>query len=230
VRLRTEHLERLPRPPYLVCFNHLNWTDPFVIVVLWPSSPRVHFYGPREEDMTHGVRNALIGWLGTAVPFKPGKNDLLTSTRRAFAALRGGYPLAIAAEGRVGVDENDVLPRNPGGAFFAIRAAVPLVAVAINETRWLRFGKTVRVRVGAAIPTTGLRADAAMIDRVTNELHGQLREMVSDYRDLGTRGRFGRWLTEAFNERPVLDVMPIEAPPDLLARDDPPQRADPYLR
>jgi 1-acyl-sn-glycerol-3-phosphate acyltransferase len=204
VRLRAENLERLPPAPYLLCFNHLNWTDPFVILVLWPASPRVFFYGPREEDMGVGARNKLIGWVGTAVPFKPAKSDLLTSTRRAVAVLHAGHVLAIAGEGTVGIDENDILPLNEGAAYFALRARVLIVPVAINGTRWLRFGKTIRVRVGEPIATEGLRADRATVDALTARIRNQLRVMVADYRDRREPGRFGRWLTERFNERPWL--------------------------
>jgi 1-acyl-sn-glycerol-3-phosphate acyltransferase len=206
VRLRAEHLERLPAAPYLICFNHLNWTDPFMILVVWPPSPRVFFYGPREQDMGVGARNKLIGWVGTAVPFKPAKSDLLTSTRRAVAVLHAGQVLAIAGEGTVGIDENDILPLNEGAAYFAIRARVPIVPVAINGTRWLRFGKTIRVRVGEPIRTEGLRADRPTVEALTARLRNQLRVMVADYRDTREPGRFGRWLTERFNERPWLDA------------------------
>jgi 1-acyl-sn-glycerol-3-phosphate acyltransferase len=204
VRLRAEHLDRLPAPPYLICFNHLNWTDPFVILVLWPPNPRVFFYGPREEDMRAGARNRLIAWVGTAVPFKPAKSDLLTSTRRAVAVLRAGHVLAIAGEGTVGIDENDILPLSDGPAYFALRAGVPIVPVAINGTRWLRFGKVFRVRVGEPIPTSGLRGDRATVDALTGQIGSQLRAMLEDYPDRRVPGPFGRWLTERFNERPWL--------------------------
>ena len=208
VRLRAEQLERLPPPPYLLCFNHLNWTDPFVIVVAWPPSPRVYFYGPREDDMGVGLRNKIISWVGTAVPFKPGKDDLLTSARRGIAVLNAGHVLAIAAEGTVGIDENAVLPLNEGAAYFAVRAHVPIVPVAINGTRWLRFGKTIRVRVGEPIATEGVRADRETLVTLTAKVRDELLAMVADYRDSGKPGRFGRWLTERFNERPWLEGMP----------------------
>jgi 1-acyl-sn-glycerol-3-phosphate acyltransferase len=213
VRLRAEHMERLPAPPYLLCFNHLNWTDPFILLVLWPARPRLYFYGPREEDMGVGGRNKLIGWVGTAVPFKPAKSDLLASTRRAVAVLHAGHVLAIAGEGTVGIDENDILPLSDGPAYFALRAGVPIVPVAINGTRWLRFGKVIRARVGEPISTAGMRADRATVDALTARTRNQLRAMVSDYRDTGVPGRFGRWLTERFNERPWLEA-PSPPSPD----------------
>lgn len=202
LRFRKEGFERLPPPPYLICFNHLNWLDPFVLMAVWPARPRLHVFGPREEDMQVGLRNRLIRWVGTGVPFRPAKDDLLRSTRRATAVLAAGEILSIAGEGRLSEDEGVLLPINDGAAFIALRAHVPLVPLAINGTRWLRFGKTIRLRVGEPIETMGLRADRATVDLLTGRLQARLAEMVQGYPDNQVPGPFGRWLTELFNERP----------------------------
>ena len=49
-----------------------------------------------------------------------------------------------------------VAPLSDGVAFFALRAGVPVVPVAINGTSWLGFGRRVRVRVGEPLPIAGL--------------------------------------------------------------------------
>ena len=208
LRLRLERRERLPPAPYLLCFNHLGWLDPFVIVVLWPARPRVHVFGPREEDMNVGARNRVINWIGTAVPFRPTKDDLVRSTRRSMAILAEGHVLAIAGEGRLSEEETVVLPINEGAAFLALRARVPIVPLAINGTRWLRFGKVIRLRVGEPIPTAGLRPGRETLDRLTGEIHRQLSALVADYPDRRVPGPVGRWLTEVFSERPWLATDP----------------------
>ena len=70
------------RAPAIYCFNHLSWTDPFVLMAVLPFRPRLWFFGPKEEDMAVGGRNRVMRWTGTAIPYKPGKNDLLEATRR----------------------------------------------------------------------------------------------------------------------------------------------------
>jgi 1-acyl-sn-glycerol-3-phosphate acyltransferase len=202
LRFRLEGFERLPRGPYVACINHPGWLDPMVVYAVWPPSPRVHIYGPKEDDMTVGGKNRLIDWVGNAVPFDPRKARLLTSAKRAVAVLDAGRVLVVAGEGRLTEDEDVVLPLNEGPAFFAIRAGVPLVAVAINGTRWLRFGKAIRVRVGEPIATTGLRADRETVRALTDRLQATLGEMVLGYPDQAVPGPFGRWLTELFAERP----------------------------
>ena len=97
---RVEGRERLPAGPAIYCFNHLSWTDPFVLMATLPFRPRLSFFGPKEEDMAVGGRNRLMTWTGTAIPYKPGKNDLLEATRRV---ARGHRPAASSrSPGRAG--------------------------------------------------------------------------------------------------------------------------------
>ena len=201
-RLRLEGMDRLPEPPYVLVFNHLSWVDPMVLYATWPASVRVHVYGPKEADMAVGWRNRLIGWIGHAVPFDPDKSQLLTSAKRAVAVLKAGRVLAIAGEGRLTEDEDVVLPLNEGAAFFASRAHVPILPVAITGTRWLPFGKVVRLRVGRPIPTDGLRADRETLRSLTDRLQVDLGELVLGYPDRRVPGPVGRWLTDAFADRP----------------------------
>ncbi len=82
MRPRLEGRERLPPGPAIYCFNHLSWSDPFMLMATLPWRPRLFFFGPKEEDMRVGGRNRVMFWTGTAIPYKPGKNDLLEATRR----------------------------------------------------------------------------------------------------------------------------------------------------
>jgi 1-acyl-sn-glycerol-3-phosphate acyltransferase len=201
-RLRVEGLERLPSSPAIVCFNHLSWADPFVIMAALPWFPRLSFFGPREEDMARGGRNRIMSWTGTAVPYKPGKDDLIETTRRVGAILRSGERLAIAAEGRIHVGESVILPLSEGAAFFALRSAVPIVPLAINGTSWLGVGRRVRVRIGEPIAPPAGRATRASIEALTASTWEALRALVADAPEPPPPNRFGRWLTERFNEWP----------------------------
>lgn len=201
LRPRLEGRRRLPPGPAIYCFNHLGWTDPFVLMGVLPFRPRLYFFGPKEDDMTVGGRNRLLAWTGTTVPYRPGKNDLLDATRRAKAVLDAGGVLAIAGEGRIHVGESALLPLNEGAAYFALRAGVPIVPIAINGTSWLRFGQRVTVRVGEPIVASG-RPTREAIDRLTARTWAALHAMVADQPELPVPGPVGRWLTELFNEWP----------------------------
>ncbi len=222
LRIRVEHRDRLPRGPAIYCFNHLNWVDPFILMATLPFRPRLWFFGPKEEDMATGGRNRLMTWTGTAIPYKPGKNDLLEATRNVSAVIGSGGVVAIAGEGRIHVRESDLLPLSEGAAYFALRSGVPLVPLAINGTSWVGFGRRVRVQVGDPIEVSG-RPSREAVATLTTEAWTALLALVADAPDLPEPGRFGRWLTERFNEWPEgsREAAGAAAEPSPLAYFDP---------
>jgi 1-acyl-sn-glycerol-3-phosphate acyltransferase len=201
VRIRVEGRERLPTGPAVYAFNHLSWADPFVLMATLPFRPRLHFFGPKEEDMGVGGRNRLMHWTGATIPYKPGKNDLLDATRRVAAVIAEGGVVAIAGEGRIGAIESSILPLNDGPAYFALRSHVPLVPIALNGTSWLRFGGRVRVRVGPSIVGEG-RPDRATVAAMTAELAASLAALVADAPEPERRGPLGSLVTDRFNDWP----------------------------
>jgi 1-acyl-sn-glycerol-3-phosphate acyltransferase len=201
LRFEVDGLERLPRSPAIYAFNHLSWIDPFVLMATLPLRPRLSFFGPREEDMRAGGRNRLMLWTGSAIPYKPGKNDLLDATRRVGAVISAGGIVAIAGEGRIGAIEQRLLPLNDGPAYFALRSRVPLVPIAINGTTWLRFGAQVRVRIGEPIVGEG-RPDRAAVEAMSGVLRERLEAMLADAPTPDRTGRVAGWMTERFNEWP----------------------------
>jgi 1-acyl-sn-glycerol-3-phosphate acyltransferase len=201
LRVRTVDRDRLPPGPAIYCFNHLSWADPFVLIATLPFRPRLFFFGPKEEDMKTGARNRMMGWTGTAIPYKPGKDDLIRSTRRVGAVISAGGVVAIAGEGRIHASESELWPLNDGAAYFAIRSGVPLVPIAIRGTSWLRFGGRVTVRVGEPLTTSG-RPTSEAIAALSAAAWTGLHELVRDAPDVPVPGRVGQWVTEKFNEWP----------------------------
>lgn len=198
-RLRLEGLDRIRPEPALYCFNHLGWLDPIAIMATFPSTVRLYFYGPKEADLRHGLRNRIMWWSGIAVPFRPDKDDLIRSVRRAEAVFDSGGVLAIAGEGQIHIHEGDLLPLHEGPAYLALRAGVPIVPVAITGTSWVGFRRSIMVRIGEPIPT-GPRPTRAAVAEYTALTWHAIRSMVATDRDLPLPGPFGRWFTDVFND------------------------------
>ena len=207
VRVRVEGAERLPATGgYLVCFNHPSWLDPVVIAGWWPDRTRLlYIFGPREADMSVGIRNHLITWTGRGIPFRPRGADALDATRRSLAVLRAGAALAVAGEGRLSDHEGAPLPFEPGVGHFAMLAKVPIVPLSIDGTRWVRFGGTVRLTIGEPIDPGTFGSGRTGATRLSETAHAAVLEGLAGVTDRPPPGRFGAWLSELFNDRPWLD-------------------------
>jgi len=200
-RPRLVDRQRLTEGPAIYCFNHLNGSDPFILMGTLPMRPRLTFFGPKEEDMSVGGRNRLMSWTGATIPYRPGKNDLLEATRRVVAALKAGGVVAIAGEGRIQPFESVVGPLSEGPAYFALRAGVPMVPIAINGTSWLCIGRRIQVRIGEPLVATG-RPTRQAVDDLTERCRRALETMLAGEPEHAPPGPFGRRLTELFNEWP----------------------------
>lgn len=201
LRVRVEGADRLARGPAIYVFNHLSWTDPLVLLTVLPPRPPIAMFGPREQDMRRGARNRLIVWAGFGIPYRPDRSDLIEITRRVTRVLDDGWVLVIAGEGRIHRGERELLPLADGSAYFALRAGVPIIPLAINGTSWLGFRRPIRIRVGEPIVGEG-RPTREAVETLTACTAEALRALVADHPDPPPPGRFGRWLTELFNDWP----------------------------
>ena len=214
---RLEGAELLPFSPSIVCFSHQNWVDPFFVIAALPARPRTHFFGPEQEDMTHGFRNRLMRWGGVAVPYRPGRHGLVAATRRVEELLAQGDRIAIAGEGRIHAGEAVILPLLEGPAYMALRSGVPIVPMAINGTSWLAFRRRVRLRVGRPIqpsPIGGDRPTPEAVTALTAQVRDALLELVGDFPDPPQSRWIGGRLTELFNDWPEGSRPPLPSRED----------------
>jgi 1-acyl-sn-glycerol-3-phosphate acyltransferase len=213
-RLRLEGAEHLPAGAAVIAASHGNWIDPLVLLAALPARLPLWFLGPAAEEMGVGMRNRLIRWSASALPFRPQGDDLRRTLGAAEAVLAEGGVVVVFAEGRIHAREEEILPLTPGAAYLACRSGVPFVPVAILGTTWLGFRRLVRVRVGAPlIPAgtgpggegAGLRGPGywrARVADLTMAAEGRLRELVAGAGEAALPGAVGRWLTELFNDWP----------------------------
>lgn len=207
VGTRADGAENLPPSGgYIICFNHPSWMDPGFLAAAWPDRERRLFiFGPREQDMSTGIRNRFITWTGKGVPFKPDSQDVMDVTRRATALLKAGACLAVAGEGRLSEHEGEILPLETGLAHFAMIASVPIVPTAIIGSRWVHFRSGVRIRIGSAVHPADFPRGRAGAQEMTEVVAGRLSGLLADVEDRDPPGWFGRRFSEAFNDRPWLE-------------------------
>ena len=145
-----------------------------------------------------GGRNRLMHWTGTAIPYKPGKNDLLEATRRVGAV--------IAAGGGRGHRRGGADPRARVGAPAAQRGRRLLRPALRRAARPDRDQRHELAPVRRPRPGQGRGADRRSSGRPTREavadadgadLTTALHALVADAPDLPPPGRVGRWLTRA---------------------------------
>jgi len=207
LRTRVEGAERIPATgSYIICFNHPSWLDPVFFAAYWPDAERpLYIFGPRERDMSTGVRNRLITWTRRGVPFMPDAHDVIDVTRRAVGVLDSGACLAIAGEGRLSDHEGRILPLETGLAHFARLAKVPILPVAIVGSRWIHFGSRVTITVGRAVHAGDFPGGRPGARAMTDVVQAELQGLLAGVEDRDPPGWFGRTISEAFNDRPWLD-------------------------
>ena len=199
--------------PYIICFNHPSWLDPVFFAAYWPDRERdLYIFGPREQDMAQGTRNALITWTRRGVPFQPHAQDVIDVTRRTVGVLRRGACLAIAGEGRLSDHEGEILPLETGLAHFARLARAPILPVAVIGTRWISFGSRVTLRVGQPVEPERYGGGKPGARAMTDEVESRLQALLDGVEDREPPGWLGRTISEAFNERPWLDEDPEGGP------------------
>ena len=80
-----------------------------------------------------------------------------------------------------------------------------MLPTAVIGTRWVHFGKTIRIVIGEPVAYDAFPRGHAGARAMTAEVETRLRAMIEGVTDGPRPGRFGAWLSEAFNERPWLD-------------------------
>ncbi len=207
VRTTVDGAENVPPTgSYIICFNHPSWLDPIFFAAFWPDGARLlYVFGPREQDMSTGIRNRLINWTRRGVPFKPAGQDVADVTRRAVRVLKTDACLAIAGEGRLSDLEGEILPLETGPAHFARLAHVPIVPAAIIGSRWVHFGSRVDFRIGEPVHPDGFGRGRAAARAMTDVVQVRLQGLLDGVEERDPPGWFGRTISDAFNDRPWLD-------------------------
>ena len=124
-------LERLPNTPCVVVANHASYIDAIAIVAALP--PEFAFV-IKKEMVRVPLAGLLLRRLGSQFVERFDRHKGATDARRVLKVAATGQSLMFFPEGTF--DETPQIGKFLGGAFTtAIRARMPVVAVAIHGTR-----------------------------------------------------------------------------------------------
>jgi cytidylate kinase len=180
-KLRVEGLENVPPTgAAMLASNHAAWID---IPILAQPVPRATHYMAKIELFQTALLGGIIGMMG-AFPVRRGEGDR-ESLRTAERLLGQGELIAIFPEGHR--SESGLMRGLPGAALIALRANVPVVPVAIINSRAV-FQKghivihrpTVTVRYGKPFMLTrsGARYTRDDLERGIDEIMTQIARLL----------------------------------------------------
>lgn len=165
-RFRVEEEVPFPDPPFIIAVNHLSFLDPPLVAAAWRR--RLKFITLADLfgnypllDFTFEAFEAIRIKRGT-VP--------LAAIRQSLAHLADGGVVCVFPEGTRAAKWGAVRPQ-PGAAWLAVKAQVPIVAVAVFGTdrvlgidNKLHKGR-VRIRIGPSLYPQG--SGRAAVDDLT---------------------------------------------------------------
>lgn len=187
---RVSGRENLPSDtPYVLICNHLNWIDPWSLLVLWPIEPRVHFLANPANLVTHRVHWAFVRSVGGYIPVDLKHGSGPTLFHHVDRCLAAGGVVAIFPEAAYGPREGELQPFKRGFAHFAEDNGVPVVPVTLSGTKELWLRKRIEVRIGTPIaPGSGL-------DDLFDSSRQRMEAQLPAYVDPGGRKPLKEFLT-----------------------------------
>ncbi len=182
-RIEVHGSENIPKesgPNYIVIANHLNWPDEFLLLLLFPIEPRLHFLADPTLLVTRKFQWFVVRHSGGYVPVVRSRH----SDRRLYEHVdRCQY----------GPAEGELVAFHKGFAHFAIKAVVPVVPVGLSGTKDVWFRKKLQVFVGEPIPVAG--QDPASLTQLAYE---RMQRLVPAYQEPAGRKPLRRFLTHLF--------------------------------
>jgi 1-acyl-sn-glycerol-3-phosphate acyltransferase len=167
--IRVEGRSRTPPGPYVAIANHLNWIDPWLLLLVFPAEPRLHFLANPANLIGHSVHWAVVKAVGGYIPVDLNRHAGPELFRHVDHCLGVGGVVAIFPEAAYGPREGSLQETFKSGfAHFAVHNRVPVLPVALSGTKDLWLRKRIRVQVGEPIPP-GTDVDA-LVERARSEL------------------------------------------------------------
>jgi len=196
---------------------HRIWIDPFVLALLLPVEPRLHFIGDGPTIYRSRLRRLALTRIGGIIPIWSGSglrgfDEHVAAARQVIDA--GGVFTVFPEVGPPSA-LGQIRRLSPGVAYFALRTGAPIVPLVIGGNDELYLGRRLCLRVlhsvtarelgglapGEPLPEEGAPAERDLARRITGELETLVAGPVAEVHAAflpppGARKRW-RWLTTA---------------------------------
>jgi 1-acyl-sn-glycerol-3-phosphate acyltransferase len=197
-RIRVVGQENIPAGNYIVVGNHLNWIDPFLLMIALPAEPRLYFIGARQIANRHWKAwlmenfDGMIpvergaGWVGRDIFKKP------------LQVLESGAVLGLFPEGNVGHEEGTLEPLQHGIGHFLLHTpkGYPVLPVALSGVKELYWRKPLTVTLGKPFHVRAEGAPRhAVVENVTQQVANALRAVIPTYQEPVVAHKHMRFLT-----------------------------------
>ncbi len=147
-----EGRENIPTGPFVLIANHLNWIDPWTLLLVFPPEPRIHFLANPAILIGHRLHWAFIRGVGGYIPVDLEHGAGPELFRHVDRCLQVGGVVGIFPEADYGPREGELQPTFKSGfAHFAVDNQLPVLPVALSGTHDLWLRKPIRVIIGAPL-------------------------------------------------------------------------------
>jgi len=179
------------RGPYVLVANHLNWLDPFLLLMAMPTEPRLHFLANPENLVKNRWHWWLIRQIRGYIPVDLKRHADTALFHHVERCLELGGAVGIFPEAAYGPAEGELQESwKTGFAFFAAKAGAPVLPVALSGTKDLWLRKRVRVAIGEPIPTAGRDPH-----ELARDARARLAALIPPYREPAGRKPLRKLLT-----------------------------------
>jgi 1-acyl-sn-glycerol-3-phosphate acyltransferase len=186
-------------PLIVAAAPHRNWIDPFILLQVFPATPRLFFVAAADTAGARWWKRLVINIAGGMAPVttKGGLNRGGLET--SLAILREGNRLGIFPEGwNNNAAPFEVLPLKRGVAFLSQHSGCRVLPVALAGTTDLWRGATLRVAVAPPLDALPAGADRQTEQAFVDRLREILQEIQPPPPPEPADGRKPwRWLTRA---------------------------------
>lgn len=181
-RLKLTDIDQIPQGPFILVSNHVSHFDWLLLHTLFRRKLGLKTIFLAKEEL---FKSPLLGWMvrhGDSIPVnrdKPGKQSI----KQAVGVLKKAHILALFPEGTRS-DDGNLLPGQPGAAFFWRNARVPVVPVALHgmheilpRGRWVPRMHPCEIRVGQPIPYPAA-VQKPDLDQLTGLIMGGIGQLM----------------------------------------------------